>query len=169
VKMWSSTMVKIWNNSKIGWWWRARTKEEKEPNSSMVERSHGWVAWGMEESNATYSWWFIVKIRDLNFQMMRMCSLSKIKVVALLQRSGLPSLVSFCNNRKIFILLGGGGVCLGFYFLRVLGVGFFFWMAPSLCSSSIQDTFCLHYSGLYTLGNLSRHVKSAHLHLNLVS
>jgi hypothetical protein len=41
------------------------------------------------------------------------------------------------------------GAYLGFCFIGVLGVAFL-WMAPSLCSPSIQDTPCPHCYGLYT-------------------
>ncbi len=60
--------------------------------------------------------------------------------------------------------------CLGFYFLGVLGVVFFFFprMALSLCPPLVQNTPCLHYFGLYILGNLSRHVKSVHPFDNLI-
>jgi hypothetical protein len=69
---------------------------------------------------------------------------------------------------KIFIL-GGGGGCLGFCFLRVLGVGSFFLMAPFLHPSSIRDTPCRHCFNLYILGSLSRHVKSVHPPISFVS
>jgi hypothetical protein len=49
-----------------------------------------------------------------------------------------------------------------------LGVAFFC-MVFSLHPLSIQDAPCPHYSSLYTLGGLSRHVKSAHPHASLVS
>jgi hypothetical protein len=35
-------------------------------------------------------------------------------------------------------------------------------MAPSLCPSSVLDTPYLHCSGLYTVGDLLKHVKSVH-------
>jgi hypothetical protein len=80
----------------------------------------------------------------LNLQMMKTCSLLEIRAIALLQWLGLPSFMSSCNDRKIFILLfggslfcfvffkGGAGCCLNFYFLGVLGVVFFFGWFP-LC------------------------------------
>jgi hypothetical protein len=41
-------------------------------------------------------------------------------------------------------------------------------MVPSLRPLSIRDTPSLHCFGLYTLGNLSRHVKGAHPLASLV-
>jgi len=41
-------------------------------------------------------------------------------------------------------------------------------MAPSLCPPLIQDTPCPYCFGIYTLGGLSRHVKSAHPLVSLV-
>lgn len=57
---------------------------------------------------------------------------------------------------------------LGFCFLGVLGVAFF-WMAPSLHTSLIHDTPCPHCFGLYILGGLSTHIKNAHPPVNLIS
>ncbi len=63
----------------------------------------------------------------------------------------------------------GEGGCLGFYFLGVLGVSFFFGMASSLGPLLVQDTPCPHCFGLYILSGFSRHVKSVHLLVNSIS
>ncbi len=63
----------------------------------------------------------------------------------------------------------GGGGCLGFCFLGVLGVSFFFGMASSLGPLLVQDTPCPHCFGLYILSGFSRHVKSVHLLVNSIS
>jgi hypothetical protein len=41
-------------------------------------------------------------------------------------------------------------------------------MAPSLCPLSVQDTPCFHCYNLYILGDLLKHVKSAHPLASLV-
>jgi hypothetical protein len=58
---------------------------------------------------------------------------------------------------------------LGFCFLGVLGVSFFFGMVSSLGPLLVQDTPCPHCFGLYTLSGFSRHVKSVHLLVNFIS
>jgi hypothetical protein len=73
---------------------------------------------------------------------------------------------------------GGGGGVLGVFFwllglLLPKGFGcslffFLFWMAPFMHPPSIQDIPCLHCYGFYTLSDLSKHVKSAHLPTSLV-
>jgi hypothetical protein len=68
----------------------------------------------------------------------------------------------------LFFFGVGGGVFLGFCFLWVLGV-VFFWDGSFITSLLVWATLCPHCSGLYTLGGLSRHVKSVHPHVNLVS
>lgn len=95
-----------------------------------------------------------------------------------------PSLPSnFYNNMKVFILWGGG-VAWGF---ASWGFGVFFWllgfllpkgfgcnlfsppqMVHSLHPPSVQNTPCLHYFGLYNLGDLSKYVKNVHLPTSLV-
>ncbi len=72
------------------------------------------------------------------------------------------------NGRKFFVPfffggVGGGGY-LGFHFL-----GFFFFlscfcyqMVPLVCLSSVQDTLYPFCYGIYILGNLLKHVNSAH-------
>jgi len=42
-------------------------------------------------------------------------------------------------------------------------------MAPYLHPLLVQDAPCSHCFGLYTLSGLSRHVKNAHPHANLIS
>ncbi len=64
------------------------------------------------------------------------------------------------------------GGYLSFCFFGVLGVVFFLnkhLMALSLCPLSMRNIPYPHCSSLYTLGDLSKHVKSAHLPTNLVS
>ncbi len=116
MKVWSSPMAKIWSHNGTRWWQRARIRKEKEPNNSMAKRSYGWVALGIKKFGTISSWWFVAKIKDLNLQMMKTCSLLEIRAVALLQRLGLPSLMSSCNDRKVFILLFGGSLfCFVFF------------------------------------------------------
>jgi hypothetical protein len=78
----------------------------------------------------------------------------------------------FLSHFYLFIylfLVAGRGGCLGFCFLGVLGVAFFFpQMAPSLHPLLILDTPCPHCYGLYILGSLSKHLKSVHLPTSLV-
>lgn len=59
---------------------------------------------------------------------------------------------------------------LAFCFLGVWGVSFFFffWMVFSLCPSLVWNIFCFHCFGLCILGDLSRHVKSAHFLVILI-
>jgi hypothetical protein len=95
-----------------------------------------------------------------------------------LQQSGPPSLMHSYNGMKVFFWLfyfifvlfffrGGGGL-LGLLCPCVLGVTFFC-MTLYLRPLSIRNAPCPHYFGLYTLGGLLRHVKSAHPHVSLVS
>jgi hypothetical protein len=75
------------------------------------------------------------------------------------------------------ISLGGGGwgargCCLRFCFLGVLGMFIFkkiIIMVLFLCPPSMRDISCLHCSSLYILGDLLRHVKSAHPPASLIS
>jgi hypothetical protein len=73
----------------------------------------------------------------------------------------------------VVMLLGGRGGCLGFPFLRFLNFIIYSylcgWMVFSLHPLSVWDTFCPHCSSLYTLSDLSRLVKNAHLLVSLVS
>ncbi len=97
------------------------------------------------------------------------------------------------QQKKISTLFLGGGY-LGLCFLGVLGVTFFlqiyFWglfrllfprafgcslffflffrMALFLRPLSVQNTPCLHCSGLYISSDVSRHVKSVHPFDNLI-
>jgi hypothetical protein len=95
----------------------------------------------------------------------------------------MPLLANSCSDKNFILFLesfhpffwvlfclGGGGRVLGPLLPRGFGCSLFFLeMVPSLCPSLIQNIFCFHCSSLYTLGDLLRHVKSAHPLASLVS
>jgi len=78
-----------------------------------------------------------------------------------------------------FCFLGVWGVSFFFFFFFVFFFFFFFcfccfffffffWMVFSLCPSLVWNIFCFHCFGLCILGDLSRHVKSAHFLVILI-
>jgi len=82
-------------------------------------------------------------------------------------RTFVACLSSFKNANKVNALAMTQPT-MGLCFLGVLGVAFFL-MAPFLHTLLVHDTPCLHCFGLYVLGSLLRHVKSAHPLISLIS